>query len=411
MQFPHSSNHDSASDGSGSPRIEPTIGESKPAPWDVTPEAAPAFEIVEEPAEAWDAAQAPSMPTPDPEVQFSDAGRTEPAFFEPDFEPLKAPSTDTEPVEADFPGLTESQEVASSVEAETITIPTPESVSKTAPSLKEEPKELDAAASSASDAASALGVAAGAAAAGLSAGDKIEEKKLPGFFAFMKKGAEEARANRPQEDNDAPTEEQLVAREKTRNRLIGAAAILMAVVVSSSFILDNEELVKGEAKVSTAIPPVPEKSAMAVEKLVVSNAVAPKVVEPVKADVVKTVTAPESAKIQKDEKKVEKAVEKKVEKKPEAKPEKKATAEPQKKVAAKGYFIQIVVTSSEQKAERMVHDLKRLKLPAYSEQIKGKKGPLWRVRIGHFKTDKEAKNTVAVLALNGYTGKHYIDKQ
>ncbi len=410
MQLPHSSNQESGSDASGSTRIEPTIGENKPAPWDVTPEAAPAFEMIEEPAEAWEPPKEPSINEPDVDVQLSNAERTEPVFLEPDFEPLKTPVSESKPMEADFPGLTGADEVASNVEPESLTIPTEESASNSAPSLTEEPKPeaVSSTSSSAATVSAALGAAAGAAAVGgLSAGEKNEEKKLPGFFAFMKKEAHEARANRSQEDNEAPTEEQLVAREKTRNRLIGAAALLMAVVVSSSFILDNEELAKDKVPVSTEIPPVPEKSTMTVEKPAVSNAVAAKEAEPVKTEVVKPVVAPEPAKAKSAEKKVEKAVEKKA----ETKPEKKVPAEPQKKVAGKGYFIQIVVTGSEQKAERIVHDLKRLKLPAYSEQIKGKKGPLWRVRIGHFKTEKEAQNTVAVLALNGYTGKHYIDKQ
>lgn len=383
---------------SASPRIEPTIGDKKPAPWDVKPEAAPAFELVEDPKDDWGAAKEPSIEEPrlfDREPAPDD--RAEPVLLSPEDE--AALQENAAPHEGELPGLTEGTKEPFDA---TLTIPTAESASKTVAGLADVPlkPEPEPAVPNASDASVVPPVAPA----------QPEPQKGSGFLAFMKKGAEEARSRVADEEREAPTEEQLAAREKTRNRLIGAAAILMAVVVGSSFVLDNETLVKGEANVSTAIPPVPDKATGVEMPTPAATVVSPKNVTPQKVEPPKVVNA---AKVP-AEKKAEKKVETKAEKKPDAKPVQKAEKKPEKKTPAKaqsGYFIQIVVTSSEAKADRMVRDLKRLKLPAYSEQIKGKKGPLWRVRIGHFKTEKEAKNTVAVLALNGYTGKHYIDKQ
>lgn len=382
MQFPHSSKNGSAPQLNGAERIEPTIGSGKPAPWDVTPEAAPAFEMVEDPKAKDDWGQPVEEAVPP--LPETDA----------DWESLKktpVPPEDELGLEPTVPVVAPDEEKP---EADPV-IPSVDDASQGRAALGEKPKPVE---------------------------DPFEvpeppapkpapEKAGPGFLAFMKKGAEEERAQdaaaspRPVE---APTEEQLLARQKTRNRLIGAAAILMAVVVSSSFILDNEELVKGDVEVSTEIPPVPDKATTTIVP-----PVAPAQVAPVKSAVEKPAASKTETKPVKEAAKPAP----KVEKKPEAKaPEKKPAAKPVEKEPVKaasqsGYFVQIVVTSSEQKAERMVRDLTRLKLPAYSEKIRGTKGPLWRVRIGHFKTEKEAKGVVAVLALNGYTGKHYIDKQ
>ena len=391
MQFPPSSHHDSVSDSGASPRIEPTIGDNKPAPWDVKPETAPAFALVDDPKDDWGSAKEPTLEEPPLFPGEPDArGREEPHFLAPGDEPVALPEVPR--------GLIDG--VKDTADA-TLTNPTAESASEGVAGLADAPAAPE-------PARAAPEPAPAVSPAGAASRSDAETKKRPGFLAFMKKGAEEARSREARDEREAPTDEQLAAREKTRNRLIGAAAILMAVVVGSTFVLDNETLVKSNANVSTATPPVPEK-ATGVEMPTPETVMPPKNVTPVKVEPPKVVNAAKAT----PEKKAEKKPEAKAEKKPEKKPEPKAK-QPEKKAAVKagsGYFIQIVVTSSEAKADRMVRDLKRLKLPAYSEEIKGKKGPLWRVRIGHFKSEKEAKNTVAVLALNGYTGKHYIDKQ
>lgn len=375
MQFPTFSKNDSASDASGSTRIEPTIGESKPSPWDVTPESAPAFEMVDDPAEQ------PRQPEPTPPEE-SGVG-TWPA----------------EPAERSEPSSFVAKDLGEGDAA--FSLPSSETVSRGVQPPKEEvPVQVTEPATSRMSASPAEEKA--------TPSESVSSKKENGFLSFLKRGGPAPRSGRRDEEHDVPSEEQLLAREKTRFRLVGAAALLMGLVVVSSFLLDNEALVKNEARVSTDIPPVPEAPAVSTE---VPTSTVPSVPAPTVQEVTK-VDAPEVADASKKSvapvtaepaKKVQPVKEVKTDKKP-----------PVKETAAKtgsGYFIQLVVTSSEQKAEKMVHDLKRLKLPAYQERIQGKKGPLWRVRIGHFKTEKDAKNTVAVLALNGYTGNHYIDKQ
>ena len=72
-------------------------------------------------------------------------------------------------------------------------------------------------------------------------------------FGFMKR---KAAPLSDEVEDDVPDEEILVQRQRTRYRLVGAAALMLGVIVVSPLLLDREQDVK--PPVSTEIPAVPE---------------------------------------------------------------------------------------------------------------------------------------------------------
>lgn len=65
------------------------------------------------------------------------------------------------------------------------------------------------------------------------------------------------------------------------------------------------------------------------------------------------------------------------------------------------YFIQVVATGNQQAAKDLTSQLQRLGLPAYIESVQRRGSDLWRVRVGRFKTEAEARHALDILALNG----------
>lgn len=65
------------------------------------------------------------------------------------------------------------------------------------------------------------------------------------------------------------------------------------------------------------------------------------------------------------------------------------------------YFIQVVATGNQQAARDLTSQLQRLGLPAYIESVQRRGSDLWRVRVGRFKTEAEARHALDILALNG----------
>lgn len=92
---------------------------------------------------------------------------------------------------------------------------------------------------------------------------------------------------------------------------------------------------------------------------------------------------------------------------PAARPEpKKAEEKPAKKSSAtdgKGFYVQVLATSSERNAEKLVRELSAKGYPAYKVSVSQKAGTLWRVRVGNYATRDEARGVQGTLVLDGHT--------
>ena len=200
--------------------------------------------------------------------------------------------------------------------------------------------------------------------------------------------------------------------------MIGAAALLLALVLVTPFALDDEKSLDVEKMnldipdpqaVETTIAPEPEPAA---EK-------------PAHGDVVVAGSGKspstgaanlegEAAKEKASDAKAKPAEETKAPAKAEeaAKPAK--PAEPARNEAAptgEGYYIQVLATSSELSAEKLVKDMKLQGLPAYKMSVRQNGKTLWRVRVGLFKTKAEAESASGLLMLNNFASKPIVSHQ
>lgn len=223
-------------------------------------------------------------------------------------------------------------------------------------------------------------------------------------FGFMKR---KAAPLSDEVEDDVPDEEILVQRQRTRYRLVGAAALMLGVIVVLPLLLDREQDVK--PPVSTEIPAVPETARTTLNALpgssgdvdVTANGAAAEqstsranlaneARQPVKTEPAPKAEAAKPAPA------------------PAARPEpKKAEEKPAKKSSAtdgKGFYVQVLATSSERNAEKLVRELSAKGYPAYKVSVSQKAGTLWRVRVGNYATRDEARGVQGTLVLDGHTG-------
>lgn len=223
-------------------------------------------------------------------------------------------------------------------------------------------------------------------------------------FGFMKR---KATPLSDEVEDDVPDEEILVQRQRTRYRLVGAAALMLGVIVVLPLLLDREQDVK--PPVSTEIPAVPETARTTLNALpgssgdvdVTANGAAAEqstsranlaneARQPVKTEPAPKAEAAKPAPA------------------PAARPEpKKAEEKPAKKSSAtdgKGFYVQVLATSSERNAEKLVRELSAKGYPAYKVSVSQKAGTLWRVRVGNYATRDEARGVQGTLVLDGHTG-------
>lgn len=354
------------------PRIEPQLAgaDEAPAPWEVR-EDQPAFTVVGEGKPLESEAEVENvMPASEPEPR-------DPVFFEP-----KAPQG-VGPEEAREPAAPEARIVL----GDSGSAPAPEAPRRPEP-------EPEAAAK---------------------AEEKPAEEKKSGFhlpaFGFMKKKPA------PEYEEEIPDEAILLQRQRARYKLVGAAALMLAAIVVAPVLLDKEQDTK--PPVTTEIPSVPEKARTTLEAVPGTS-----------GDV--DVTAVNAVKDQSTSKanlanearqpvKVEPASQPKAEAKapaakPSAKPEpKKAEAKPAAKTALapddKGFYVQVLATSSERNADKLVKELSAKGYAAYKAPLNRKAGTLWRVRVGNFATREEARGVQGMLVLDGQTGKLIVGNQ
>lgn len=369
MQFPNPFKKEKpAEQAAEAPRIEPQLGGEggEPSPWDVR-EDPPAFNVVGE-----------EKPLVEPER----AAEPVPESVQTPVYSPAAPAASADPV-----------------------APAPESAPRG--SLFVEPKAPQPAAKIEPRLAPRAADAAPEPEAAAPAGDEEPTGKkrlrMPAF-GFMKR---KAAPLSDEVEDDVPDEEILVQRQRTRYRLVGAAALMLGVIVVSPLLLDREQDVK--PPVSTEIPAVPETARTTLNALPGSSGdvdvtdngaaaeqstsranLANEARQPVKTEPAPKAEAAKPAPA------------------PAARPEpKKAEEKPAKKSFAtdgKGFYVQVLATSSERNAEKLVRELSAKGYPAYKVSVSQKAGTLWRVRVGNYATRDEARGVQGTLVLDGHTG-------
>lgn len=392
MQFPNPFKKEKpAEQAAEAPRIEPQLGGEggEPSPWDVR-EDPPAFNVVgeEKPLVEPERAAEPvpeSVQTPvySPAAPAASADPVAPApesaprgslFVEPK---APQPAAKIEPRLA--PRAADAAPETRLVIGEIGSAPSPEAPRRPAP----EPEA--------------------AAPAGDEEPTGKKRLRMPAF-GFMKR---KAAPLSDEAEDDVPDEEILVQRQRTRYRLVGAAALMLGVIVVSPLLLDREQDVK--PPVSTEIPAVPETARTTLNALpgssgdvdVTANGAAAEqstsranlaneARQPVKTEPAPKAEAAKPAPA------------------PAARPEpKKAEEKPAKKSSAtdgKGFYVQVLATSSERNAEKLVKELSAKGYPAYKVSVSQKAGTLWRVRVGNYATRDEARGVQGTLVLDGHTG-------
>ena len=392
MQFPNPFKKEKpAEQAAEAPRIEPQLGGEggEPSPWDVR-EDTPAFNVVgeEKPLVEPERAAEPvpeSVQTPvcSPAASAASADPVAPApesaprgslFVEPK---APQPAAKIEPRLA--PRAADAAPETRLVIGEIGSAPSPEAPRRPAP----EPEA--------------------AAPAGDEEPTGKKRLRMPAF-GFMKR---KAAPLSDEVEDDVPDEEILVQRQRTRYRLVGAAALMLGVIVVSPLLLDREQDVK--PPVSTEIPAVPETARTTLNALpgssgdvdVTANGAAAEqstsranlaneARQPVKTEPAPKAEAAKPAPA------------------PAARPEpKKAEEKPAKKSSAtdgKGFYVQVLATSSERNAEKLVRELSAKGYPAYKVSVSQKAGTLWRVRVGNYATRDEARGVQGTLVLDGHTG-------
>jgi len=392
MQFPNPFKKEKpAEQAAEAPRIEPQLGGEggEPSPWDVR-EDPPAFNVVgeEKPLVEPERAAEPvpeSVQTPvyspaapaasaDPVAPASESAPRGSLFVEPK---APQPAAKIEPRLA--PRAADAAPETRLVIGEIGSAPSPEAPRRPAP----EPEA--------------------AAPAGDEEPTGKKRLRMPAF-GFMKR---KAAPLSDEVEDDVPDEEILVQRQRTRYRLVGAAALMLGVIVVSPLLLDREQDVK--PPVSTEIPAVPETARTTLNALpgssgdvdVTANGAAAEqstsranlaneARQPVKTEPAPKAEAAKPAPA------------------PAARPEpKKAEEKPAKKSSAtdgKGFYVQVLATSSERNAEKLVRELSAKGYPAYKVSVSQKAGTLWRVRVGNYATRDEARGVQGTLVLDGHTG-------
>lgn len=392
MQFPNPFKKEKpAEQAAEAPRIEPQLGGEggEPSPWDVR-EDTPAFNVVgeEKPLVEPERAAEPvpeSVQTPvcSPAAPAASADPVAPApesaprgslFVEPK---APQPAAKIEPRLA--PRAADAAPETRLVIGEIGSAPSPEAPRRPAP----EPEA--------------------AAPAGDEEPTGKKRLRMPAF-GFMKR---KAAPLSDEVEDDVPDEEILVQRQRTRYRLVGAAALMLGVIVVSPLLLDREQDVK--PPVSTEIPAVPETvrttlnalpgssgdvdvtaNGAAAEQSTSRANLANEARQPVKTEPAPKAEAAKPAPA------------------PAARPEpKKAEEKPAKKSSAtdgKGFYVQVLATSSERNAEKLVRELSAKGYPAYKVSVSQKAGTLWRVRVGNYATRDEARGVQGTLVLDGHTG-------
>lgn len=231
-----------------------------------------------------------------------------------------------------------------------------------------------------------------------------------------------APAQAPLDDLDLAGEDEehrrRIARVKNKRRLLGLAAIVAAVAVAAPAVFEPNDMYAARgakleipslqdetaAKVvplnrkvdqTKAIPTDIATADLPAEKSLRSaNPVAaeakPITTAEQKTAPVKTAAAPAKASPAAKENKDQK----------DAKDAGESAAGTLQAVSNGSYFIQVIATSKKEAAEKVAADLRKLGLPSYTEIVRRRGSDLWRVRVGRFAAEADARRALHILALN-----------
>ncbi len=229
-----------------------------------------------------------------------------------------------------------------------------------------------------------------------------------------------------------------IARIKNKRRILGLMVLVMAVaVVAPSFFEPNDyyadrgakleipalqdekpskvvSLAPQKAKPLKNVPVVPQEPSSAAN-LSAANKVAAGV-KPAPNEPAKTVkktsdqlkkTADAKSEVQKTASSLTQSTQTLSNAKPQHAAEKSskpaaqtAGSDPLRAVANGRYFIQVIATSNKNSAQNQTQKLRALGLPAYTEIVHRRGTDLWRVRVGRFASEQDAKRALDILAFN-----------
>lgn len=239
------------------------------------------------------------------------------------------------------------------------------------------------------------------------------------------------------------TDAELLARRRTKHRMVGAAVLLMAAVVAAPFVIDNEPPIdtsklestdinipkESETSTTLNVPPAAHGDRAQAGDVDVSDTsmgARSRLLKPILSVKRKEPPRPlrsSPARRQRQRRRRNLKRPKKTPAKPAektaAKPDPKAQKPAQKPQPAaksagiapptgKGWYVQVVATSNEAAAERTVKKLAHLGLPAYRTN---EGGALWKVRVGLYAEKSEAEGVRGTIMLNGIAQKPYLAKK
>ena len=239
------------------------------------------------------------------------------------------------------------------------------------------------------------------------------------------------------------TDAELLARRRTKHRMVGAAVLLMAAVVAAPFVIDNEPPIdtsklestdinipkESETSTTLNVPPAAHGDRAQAGDVDVSDTSMGRAESTAKANLEreakgaaeaapkqpgKTAAPAQAAKSEKVEKTPAKPAEKTAAKpdpkaqKPAQKPQPAAKSAGIAPPTGKGWYVQVVATSNEAAAERTVKKLAHRGLPAYRTN---EGGALWKVRVGLYAEKSEAEGVRGTIMLNGIAQKPYLAKK
>lgn len=239
------------------------------------------------------------------------------------------------------------------------------------------------------------------------------------------------------------TDAELLARRRTKHRMVGAAVLLMAAVVAAPFVIDNEPPIdtsklestdlnipkESETSTTLNVPPAAHGDRAQAGDVDVSDTSMGRAESTAKANLEreakgaaeaapkqpgKTAAPAQAAKSEKAEKTPAKPADRTAAKpdpkaqKPAQKPQPAAKSAGIAPPTGKGWYVQVVATSNEAAAERTVKKLAHLGLPAYRTN---EGGALWKVRVGLYAEKAEAEGVRGTIMLNGIAQKPYLAKK
>lgn len=254
---------------------------------------------------------------------------------------------------------------------------------------------------------------------------KNKQEPATGDSDFYSRSEEQpaTRSRAKRKQGNAPVDPVLPEKKRARRRLVGAIALVLAVVIGLPMVLDSEPKpladdiaiqIPSKDKPQPAPRPVTKPAASAPVETATTLSRNEEVIEPAPPAREKPVTEPVKPPVA--EKPVEKPAEKPaatvkpndsaralaiLENKAQVKPEAKADAA---KTTGK-FVIQVAALASQDKVNELQGKLKDAGIKTYTQKVATESGERIRIRVGPFSNKEEADRTIAKLTKLGLNGK------